>query len=164
MWKGIRFPFTDDVLVPALPVFGAKPLARTSDVRIGRTLTHVLVAAGPWSVWLPLDTRAKFPDVAAVIPRYAPTTVTVDEADAAELLPRLPGLPGNAHDLRPVTLDADRVVRVRGRVEGGEKVGETREVPLARSSTAGPSVRVALDRRVLARALALGCRTVKLAP
>jgi hypothetical protein len=162
--KGFNFPFADNMLVPALPVFGSKPPARISDVRIGRTATHVIVVAGPWSVWLPLDTKAKYPDVAAVIPRHPPTTVTIDPSDAAELLSRLTELPGNDHELRPVTLDADRVVRVRGWAEGNEKVGETREVLLARSSAAGPVVRVALDRRVLARALALGCRTLKLTP
>lgn len=162
--KGFRFPFSDDALVPAVPVFGAKPLARATDVRLGRTATHLVVMAGPWAVWLPTDAKAKFPDVAAVVPRYAPTTVTLDESDAAELLPVLPGLPGSDHELRPVTLDADGVVRVRGRTEGGEKAGDTKQVTLARSSATGPAARVVLDRRVLARALVLGCRTLKLTP
>ena len=164
LWAGFTFPFADDVLVPAVPVFGSKPLVRITEVKIGRTATHLVVTAGPWSVWLPTDTRAKYPDVAAVIPRYAPTTVSIDPSDAAALLPVLPGLPGGDHELRPVTLDVDGVVRVRGRTESGEKVGETRETPLPRSTATGPAVRIVLDRRVLARALALGCRTLKLTP
>ena len=32
LWGGFTFPFADDVLVPALPVFGAKPLARITVV------------------------------------------------------------------------------------------------------------------------------------
>ena len=129
LWRGFRFPFPEDVLVPAVPVFGSKPLVRITEVKIGRTATHLVVAAGPWAVWLPTDAKAKFPDVAAVVPRYAPTTLTIDESDAAELLPVLPGLPGGDHELRPMTLDADGVVRVSGRTESGEKVGETKEVP-----------------------------------
>ena len=35
---------------------------------------------------------------------------------------------------------------------------------LARSTTSGPVIRIVLDRRVLARALALGCRTLSLTP
>lgn len=164
LWAGFTFPFDDTVLVPALPVFGAKPLVRITEVKIGRTATHLVVVAGPWAVWLPTDTTAKFPDVAAVIPRHAPTRVVIDGSDAAALLPVLPGLPGGDHELRPVTLDVDGVVRVRGRTESGETVGETKETLLSRSTTSGPAVRVVLDRRVLARALVLGCRTLKLTP
>jgi hypothetical protein len=164
LWKEFAFPFDADALVPALPVFGAKPLARLTEVKVGRTATHVVVSAGPWSVWLPVDGKAKYPDVAAVVPHFAPTSVEIDEADAAQLLPVLPGLPGGDHELRPVTIDAGRDLRVRGRAESGEKIGETREVPLARSTASGPAACVVLDRRVLARALVLGCRTFRLTP
>ncbi len=164
LWNGFPFPFPDDVLVPAVPVFGSKPLVRITEVKIGRTATHLVVTAGPWAVWLPTDVKAKYPDVAGVIPRYAPTTVTIDPSDAAALLPVLPGLPGGDHELRPVTLDAERIVRVRGRTESGERIGETKETSLPQSTTTGPAVGVVLDRRVLARALVLGCRTLKLTP
>lgn len=159
LWRGFTFPFSDDLLVPAIPVFGAKPLARITDVKIGRTVTHLIIGAGMWSVWLPIDTRAKYPDVAAVIPRSAPTTLTIDQTDASALLPVLPGLPSADHELRQVTLDAGATVRVLG-----EKDGSVQAVPLARSTVTGPAIRVALDRRVLARALSLGCRTWKLTP
>ncbi|MBP3957842.1 hypothetical protein J8F10_21525 [Gemmata sp. G18] len=164
LWAGFTFPFPDDVLVPAVPVFGSKPLSRVTEVKLGRTATHLVVTAGPWSVWLPTDARAKYPDVAGVIPRSAPTTVAIDPSDAAALLPVLPGLPGKDDENRPVTLDADRGVRVRGRTESGPRIGDTKEMPLPRSTATGPAVRVALDRRVLTRALVLGCRTVRLAP
>jgi hypothetical protein len=164
LWRGFSFPFAEDALVPALPVFGARPLARLADAKVGRTATHLVVAAGPWSVWLPTEAEAKYPDVAAVVPRHAPTTVEIGESDAAQLLPALPGLPGGDHELRPVTLDAERGLCVRGRAGGGEKPGETKEVPLARSAVTGPAARVVLDRRALARALALGCRTLRLTP
>jgi hypothetical protein len=164
LWAGFTFPFADDVLVPALPVFGAKPLARSTPVGLGRTATHLVVAAGPWAVWLPADAGAKYPDVAGVVPQDAAATVRIDPADAAALLPVLPGLPGGDRDVRPVTLDAGRDVRVRGRAGEGERAGETRDVVLERSTHSGAPVRVALDRRVLARALTLECRTVRLTP
>ena len=59
-----------------------------------------------------------------------------------------------------MTVEADGIVRVRGRGEGGD----TKEFTLARSPVAGPAARVALDRRMLARALTLGCHTLKLTP
>ena len=164
LWKGFAFPFPDDGLLPALPVFGVKVLTRLTNVRLGRTESHLVVGVGPWAVWLPADPGAKFPDVAGVVPRHAPTTVDLDGADADSLLAILSGLPGGDHDLRPVTLEADGAVRVRGRAEDGEKAGEVRQATLARSAVAGPAVRVVLDRRVLARALALGCLTLKLTP
>jgi hypothetical protein len=59
-----------------------------------------------------------------------------------------------------VTLDLDGwdVVRARD-VEGGA----VREVALSRSPAAGPPIRVAVDRKALARSLALGCHTLRLA-
>ena len=86
LWNGFAFPFLDDILVPAIPVFGSKPLGRAVEVQIGRTATHLVVAAGPWMVALPIDTKSRFPDVAAVVPRHAPTTAGIDEKDSAELL------------------------------------------------------------------------------
>jgi len=58
---GFTFPFTDDILVPALPVFASKPLLRAKDVRIGLTSTHLVIGVGPWSVRLPFDSKARYP-------------------------------------------------------------------------------------------------------
>ena len=99
LWAGFPFPFTDDALVPAVPVFGSKPLARLEQVRVGRTATHFVVAAGPWAVSLPVDTKARYPDVASVVPGHAPTTAGIDARDAVELLKALPTLPGGEEEL-----------------------------------------------------------------
>lgn len=90
------------------------------------------------------------------------TAALIERDDEVDLV--LPGLPGGGHELRPVPLEIDGGVHVRGRTEGGERGGETRDVPLAHSTASGPAARAVLDRRVLARALALGCRTLRLAP
>ncbi len=68
LWHGFDLPFEDQFLVSAVPVFGSKELARATEVRIGRTASHLVVAAGPWTINLPIDTTLRFPDVAAVIP------------------------------------------------------------------------------------------------
>ena len=155
------FPFAGDVLVPAVPLFGSPEVRDEDQVRVGRTAAHLVVSAGDWTAWLAVAPAGKFPDVAAVVPRHAPTTVALDRGDAAGLLSQLPGLPGQGHDLRPVTLDADGVFTIRAREDG---TGAVKEVVLARSPVTGPAARVALDRRALARVLALGCTVLRITP
>ncbi len=160
LFDGLEFPFAEDVLIPAVPLFGSPEVRDETDVRVGRTASHLVVSAGDWTVWLGVAPAGKFPDVGAVVPRHAPTTVALDRGDAAGLLRQLPGLPGQAHDLRPITLAADGVLAVRAR----DDTGVVKEVLLARSSVTGPAVRVAIDRRALARVLALGCTALRISP
>ena len=69
LWNGFRLPFPDQFLIPAIGVFGSRELTREVDVRVGLTTTHLVVAAGPWAVWLPVDVKSRYPDVASIIPR-----------------------------------------------------------------------------------------------
>ena len=162
VWGGFALPFGDDALVPAVTAFGTPELARERDVRVGRTETDLVVAAGPWRVVLPVEAGGRFPDVAGVVPRDAPTVANIDPRDAAALAAALPGLPGAAAEHHPVTLDLrGGVVVVRGR---DETTGECREVRLDRSPATGPPARVGVNRTLLARALTLGCLTVRVAP
>ena len=69
---GWTFPFTDNILVPAIPMFGMKDVAAQADVRIGKTATHLVVTAGPWTVWLLIDAEGRFPDVAAARAAQSP--------------------------------------------------------------------------------------------
>jgi hypothetical protein len=158
VWAGFRFPFAEDVLVPALPVFGTRELTTSATVRLGRTASHLVVAVGSWQVVLPFDTAGRYPDIAAIVTRNAPTTAGISDQDATELIGRLPGLPGADTEHRPVTLELDDGVVVRAR----DETDKVEEVRLERSSCKGPRMRVAIDRRVLARALALGCLTLRL--
>ncbi|MBA4191990.1 MAG: hypothetical protein C0467_28760 [Planctomycetaceae bacterium] len=159
--NGFQFHFTDDILVPALPLFGSKPLLLANEVRVGLTSTHLVVVAGPWSVWLPFDVKARYPDVPSLIPRRPLTVVQLDDHDVVELLKVLSGLPGKDDEDSPITIDAGGMVTIRGR---GAKTSETQEVTLAHSTVTGPAQQVVFNRRILARALSLGCRTLKLTP
>jgi hypothetical protein len=161
VWGGFEFPFADDLLVPALPVFGTRELAAAGDARVGRTATHLVVAAGRWRVFVAVDRAGRYPDVSGIVPKDAPTVAGIDEADAAALLDKLPGLPGADADHRPVTLALDGGVAVLAR---DENTGRVERVRLEGSPSAGPPARVVVDRRVLARALALGCHTVRVTP
>jgi hypothetical protein len=155
LYSGLKLPFPDDLLVPAVPLFGCPELRDEPDVRVGRTPQHLVVRAGDWTAWLSVATSGKFPDVAGVVPVRARTSVRFDPADVAALVPKLPGLPGAEDEHRPVTLDVD----------GGVRVGAGAEaVRLSRSSATGPQQRVALDRRHLSRLLNLGCTSLRLTP
>ena len=161
VYSGFTFPFAEDVLVPALALFGCPEVRDGYPVRVGRTAAHLVVTLGDWTAWLAVAPAGKFPDVAAVVPRRAPTTVALGDWDAVGLIGVLPTLPGQGHEHRPVTLDA---------VAGGVLVLHAadgtgaRTVPCPNSPVQGPSARAVLDRRVLARALVLGCRTLHLTP
>jgi hypothetical protein len=152
---GFRFPFKEDLLIPALPVFGTAELAKETDIGLGRTDTHMVVRLGPWTFYLVLDVTGRYPDVASVVPKAvaADTILEFDDLDARELLAALPKLPGGREERRPVTLDLapgqPAVVRAHAT-----------EVVLDRSSVSKGSVRVAVDRAFLDRALRLGCRTL----
>jgi hypothetical protein len=45
--SGYTFPWTDNVLIKARPIFGCRAIPRDQPVEIGRTDTHVAVQAGP---------------------------------------------------------------------------------------------------------------------
>ncbi len=148
-------PFADDRLVPAVPVFGCPELASETVVSVGTAEGVVAVRAGPWTIRLPV-VNGRYPDVAAVIPKQRPTVGGIDEADARELLAKLPTLPSPDDPSRPVTLVLAGGVGVLARDDN-----RTERVMLTCSPAAGPDVRVALDRGVFARALKLGCFTAK---
>ncbi len=152
------FPFAEDLLVPAVPVFGSRELAPGEDVQVGRTDTHFVVAVGPWTVGLKIDADGKYPDVVGALPRRAPSVVGIDDLDATALIDALPGLPGEEIENQPVTLEVDRGVWVRAGTEA-----EAVEIALTRSTFAGPPVRVAFVRNDLRRLLVLGCRTLRIA-
>lgn len=154
----VRLPWAGDVLVPAVPAFGRAD-RWPPPVRVGKAADRVAVTAGGLTVWLTIDPAGRFPDVAAAVPRGPATVVELAAADAAAVRAALPAPPASADDAT-VTLDAaPGRVAVRGRSEPGEVI----EVRLPGSSASGPAVRVAVGRRHLDRALALGLLTVRVA-
>jgi hypothetical protein len=155
---GFRWPWSEDLLVPALPVFGVRELANSDEVRVGRAGPWVVIRAGPWSVHLKVNTEGRFPDVERAVPAEPhPTYLTIDEADAQSLIDGLPRLPANGDEPAHITLDLGEraVVRV-----GGE--GTPLELALTASSVSGPAQRCRLESKYLLRALRLGFRHFEL--
>ena len=155
---GFTFPFADDLLIPALPVFGIRELVHEAKVRVGLVAGHMVVAAGPWTIGLAVDPNGRFPDVAGVVPTATgSTTVTIDDQDAADLLAALPGRPGTGDRDNHITLDLGRSAIVRAR-----DVDNATDIRLARSAVTGLPARVAVDLAVVRRALNFGLTTVRL--
>ena len=158
--RGFSFPFAEPVLLPAPHALSAAPL-RKEDVRVG------FVAGGPqagvlallcgdWTIWSPEVRDARFPELDRVVPAEGKATATLTSRDVRFLLDRIPSLPGAGDDRRPVTLDlTGGELLVRAREEGGTAV----ELATAPAETRGKAVCVC-DRRLLARALSLGCTRV----
>jgi hypothetical protein len=159
--RGFTLPFREAVLVPAVPAFGAKEIARETEVQVGHTLTHLFVRAGPWTVCLTIDAEGRFPDVAGVIPKSSSSTVVgVDDRDAEEWLAVAPEWPDATDGASAVTLDVNKSVTARAR---NDDTREQREYRFSRSTWTGQAIRAVLDRRYLARALALGLRSLRIA-
>ena len=154
LWSGFHFPWQDDLLVPRCRIFGNDELRRIEEVQIGRTDSHVVMKAGSWLVWLPIDTKGRFPKAEDVIPRSpSATRFRLSAQDAAFLLRALPSLPGAEEDNGPITLDLNQTVVVRARAAGQDKGVE---VLLTESEAKGKPLRFCTARHYLSRALALG--------
>jgi hypothetical protein len=136
-------------------VFTSRELPHGEPVAIARTGSHVVLRAGPWTLFLEVQAEGRFPVLGNIIPdpRAAVTRLRLDPQDAAFLLPALDRLPGADELHAPATLDLNGRVAIRAR---GSDQARATELVLARSSYAGTPVRLNTDRHLLARALRLG--------
>ncbi|CAN5393504.1 hypothetical protein BH11PLA2_BH11PLA2_23640 [soil metagenome] len=158
--EGFALPFGEDLLVPAVPLFGLDGWAKATEIHVGRTDTHVVIVADDVTVSLIIDNNGRYPDVASVFPRTPmPATINLDPEDALFLLDVLPTLPGQDDEHRQVTLDLagpTGIVRAKA-----EKAKDVVEVRLPRSPVKSGPMQIAVDRRYLTRMLTLGCRTLR---
>lgn len=150
-----KFPWTDDVLISHLPIFGCKELGQDEPVEIGKTDKHVVLRVGSWTIWLRIDAEARYPQVEQVIPKLnsGMTHLRIAPEDAIFLSRVLPRLPGKDDEHQPLTIDLNGEVSLRARAAGQT---QATEVVLAHSEFTGKPVRFCMDRQFLARALQLG--------
>ena len=147
---GFRFPGTGQLLLPATPVFGCPEVRDQTPVGFGRAKDHAVITAGPWAVALRIDAGSRFPDVDSIIPNLsrALTKVELTDAGLAAIRDRVPGLPVDGEQ-RKVVLDlSDAGIVVSA---GGNRV-------VVAGKVSGPAVRMACDRKHLARLAELGLR------
>ncbi|HEY1601334.1 MAG TPA: hypothetical protein VGG64_17160 [Pirellulales bacterium] len=152
---GFSFPWTGDLLVPALGVFGCKELGQDEPVSVGKTDDWVLLRIEPWTLWLKINKEGRFPKVDDL---FRPTSsassrLTLSQPDAIFLANSLPSLPCDdpLHD--PVTVELNGGVVIRARPEGSPRCTE---LVLSGSSYIGDAVTINTNRKFVAQALKLG--------
>jgi len=155
--SGFTFGWKQDLLVPAIGVFGSKEVIQHAPVSVGRTDSHIAIRAGPWTFLLAIDKDRRFPAIERLLaaPTMPATTCRLTAADAETLACALPKMPGRDESDAPVTLDLNGQLHVRAR---GESTETSTEVLLRHSEVHGPPMRFSTNRHYVARALALGFR------
>lgn len=157
--SGFQFPWKDALLVPRTPLFAARELPKGEVVHVAQSKSYVHFRVGGWTIVLPIDSSARYPDIDAVIPKADQVKtrwhVTADEASS--LASVLDNLPAMKEEFAPVTLDLARPVVIRAR---GEDEIRCTDLALPRSSIEGKTVCVVVNRHFLQQALKLGFRTV----
>jgi hypothetical protein len=153
--SGFSLGWEDDVLIPALPVFGWRDLEEEGDIKLGRTKDWVFVHVGPWTLALSIQKDVRFPAVHDLVQpvERAVATWHLAPADAQFLVQTLPRLPGSHEEAAPITIEGNGTLAVRAKGEGQERVTE---VLLARSRVTGRTLSYATNRRYLLRALKQG--------
>lgn len=156
---GIEWPWTEELLVPANPVFRSPELPQDQPVIVGRSDDKILFRVGDWSIWLVVEKDARFPRVEDIVhrPDTATATLTISAADAKFLTASLPQLPTDDVLHHPVTVDLNGHVAVRAKPVDKET---TTELVLASSEYSGQPIRVNTNRHFLLKALRLGFSTI----
>ncbi len=152
IWGGFRFPFDDDLLTPAVPVFGSRDFASETEIRSGRTDAYFVIEIGPWTIWLTIDATGRFPDVHRAIPRLPQEFLNIGEQDRMALLDCLARWPVGDEETA-LTLSMGPRPAVRQRTPGGK---DPVEFPLLHSSCSAAAMTLVLNRNHFQRALALG--------
>jgi hypothetical protein len=154
---GFEFPWTGDVLIPALSVVSLKELSNAKAILIAEAEGHVLLRLGEWSFAFPIPRDTRFPNVAAAIPKIEgdATTWRLAEGAGPKLVATLDDLPGAGSDSQPVTVDLGQHVALRAVDEGQPRPTEV----IGGGTAQGKPLCCVMDRRYLARAIQLGFDT-----
>ncbi|MGC3967602.1 MAG: hypothetical protein QM775_09595 [Pirellulales bacterium] len=156
---GFRFPWTDDVLLPANGVLGCRALDLNQPIEVGCAGDWIGFRIGPWLVMLVMQKEGRFPKIDDVIPKpeVATSRLELSADDATFLGDVLPRLPCDDPQFKPITLDLNGRVLLRAREEGR---AQPTQVELSGSRQEGPAITINSNRHYLAHALRLGFRTL----
>ncbi|WP_417381918.1 hypothetical protein [Gimesia sp.] len=156
-----QFPWEGELLVPVNRLLCSRELRRGKPVEIGMTAEWVALRSGPWTIWLRINAKARFPDVLELV-NNRPETVSslqIPDDDAEFICAAMKPKPFHQDDAGRVTLDLNGAVTVRTR-EAGQ--GQQRDYVLSRSGRSGESLRANTSRDYFRRALQLGFREISL--
>jgi hypothetical protein len=157
--RGWPQPWDDELLIPSSPIFASPEWSHDRPISLGRTASHVVLKSGPGTLFLPIRTEARYPDISRILAGDGPssTELRLDPADALFLRTSLDRLPSSDRSDSPVTLDLNGRIAVRAQKDDAD---ESTELVLARSAYSGPAIRLAMNRQYLARAASLGLTRV----
>lgn len=156
---GYRFGWEENVLVPGNKLLGYAEIAPSDTIEIGRTEDWVALRVGPWLIQLRIQKDARFPNIEQVVPNpeLARSRLELSAGDADFLRTTLSRMPYDDADHRPITLDLNGQVLVRGREPSSACPVE---VDLRASKLEGDPITLNSDRRYLEHALRLGFRRI----
>ena len=160
--SGFTFPWTEEeLLVPASNVFGCRELPSDQPVYVGKTEDWATFRIGPWSISLKLEKDARFPDVTRHVadPSTATSRLCLAPDDGDFLTDALPRLPCEEDTNRPITLDLNGQVLIRGKAADQSRATE---LTLSNSRLEGDPITINSNREYLLRAIRLGFREVLL--
>src|SRR5260370_25733569 len=156
---GFRLPWSGEVLVKRSPIYGCKALPRDEPILIGKTESHFVLRAGPWTMFLEIKTDVRYPAVERALPApiSATTRLRLAAEDAAFLAQALDRLPRADEFNAPATVDLNGRIVIRAKAPDQE--GAT-ELLLSRSRYTGAPVCFNTNREFLGRAIRLGFREI----
>ncbi len=159
--SGFRFPWDDEVLIPASAVFALKSIRTARDVSIGRSNDWLFVRANNWTIALKIEKTGRFPAIDAHVPEVgaAGTTLALSDEDAEFFVRAAKRMPGSEEANAPLTLDLNGAAVVR--VKSDDQASPT-ELVLSNSRRIGAELKVSTDRKFVERALQLGFRAIHL--
>jgi hypothetical protein len=157
--SGFKFPFDEDLLIRANPVFKSAVFSDEAGVEVGRTENCVAFRIGAWTIHAVIEKERRFPDIEGCIPLPTDTKarLRLSASDARFLEQSLSRLPSDPVSNGTVTVDLNGSVAVRAR---SPECAAPTELVLTSSSRSGSQVCLATDRRYLERAMRLGFREV----
>jgi hypothetical protein len=152
--SGFSFPWKEPVLVPPNKIFASPDLPQDQPVQIGQSGDWVALRIGCWTMYLKTN-PGKYPQLSQVVPKpdAAVARCQLSKDDVRFLSETLPQLPGDDMDSRPVTIDVNGHIAIRGKA--GDQAKPT-EAVLTNSRAAGEPVRISTNRQYLATAMRLG--------
>ncbi|MBV09485.1 hypothetical protein [Rubinisphaera sp.] len=158
--SGFSFPWDNEVLIPANRLLSSSDLRSNAEVQIGCTEDWTCLRSGPWTVWLLINKKDRFPQVDDVAPSVNSVTSTmlISDADAEFLSKAVKRLPSNDNLNHPVTVDLNGAVSIRAQ---GTDDPQPTEVVLTSSRRDGEAIKISTNRHFLARAVQMGFRAVE---
>ncbi len=156
---GFGFPWHDDRLIPANSLLSTGELQSGALVEVGCTVDFVVIAAGPWTIWLRHAGKVRFPDIDNLVgtANQAKATMHVADADAAFLTETVSKLDSSDSLNDPVTVDLNGAVTLRAAATSSQKLTD---IVLSQSHREGAAIRFATNRGYLSRAMKLGFRSI----